>query len=115
MSISTDFAAALQNKFNADLALQQARGEQEYATPTEFSVESGNKFDRIVIAYNGQHRSVHAFIEKSTSKLIKAGGWKAPQKDSMGNLAYRYDLSTPSGFKAAVDAADKHGSYLYAR
>jgi hypothetical protein len=116
MDISQEFATALQNKFAAERELAILRGEKnaEFASRYEFTVEHGQKFDRIVQQRQGDAygRSVHAFVEQSTGKLIKAAGWKAPQKDKSG-LAYRYDLSTPEGFKQAVNAADWAGGYLY--
>lgn len=114
MSISTDFAQALQDKFDATLELEQLHGKNQWTVGTDFSVESGQKFDRIVQARRSDYsgRSVHAFVEKATGKLIKAGGWKAPQKDKDGP-AYRFDLSTTEGFTEALNAADLHGGYLY--
>jgi hypothetical protein len=81
-----------------------------------FTVEYGKKYDRIVQEYSkhfdSRHRSVHAFVERSNGKLIKAAGWAAPQRDKSG-LAYRYDLSTAEGFKKAADSATSTGGYLY--
>jgi hypothetical protein len=100
--VAVQFAEALAQKF-----------EGEYL----FSVDGGRKFDRIVqrsIVRGEVHGgSVHAFVEKESGKLCKAGGWSAPQKDKNGP-AYRYDLSTPEGFAQALDAADMFGGYLYA-
>lgn len=117
-TISQDFATAIQNKFDAELEMAVIRGEKnaQFTPGYEFTVEHGQKFDRIVMQRRndtqGYSRSVHAFVEQATGKLIKAGGWKAPQKDKSG-LAYRYDLSTPEGFKEALNAADWAGGYLY--
>jgi len=113
-NISQEFATAIQNKFDAERELAQLHGEKLFSPGYEFTVEHGQKFDRIVMQRRGDiyGRSVHAFVEQATGKLIKAGGWKAPQKDKSG-LAYRYDLSTPEGFKEAVNAADWAGGYLY--
>lgn len=92
--------------------------------PDTIEIEVGQKFDRIVQQHWNKRydsnevvagqRMVHAFVERETGKLIKAASYKAPQKDKNG-LAYRYDLSTPDGLHAAVEAADPHGSYLYKR
>lgn len=102
---SLDFAEALNNKFAGDEKFAEYYG--------AFAVIAGQKYDKIIIDRNGS-RSVHAFMERSTEKLIKAAGWQAPQKDKNG-LAYRYDLNTPDSFEKAVTMADPFGSYLYAR
>lgn len=119
MSFSTDFAAAIDKKFRNDLALRQAREvgpRVQYERAYAFTVEEGQKFDRIVQQHDDdEQRSVHAFVERSTGKLIKASGWKAPAKRSDGELQSQFNLSTPSGFAEAVSAADKHGGYLYLR
>lgn len=119
MTYATDFAEALDRKFKNDLALRQAKGLGKYIEHEkayDFTVEAGKRFDRIVQQYQGSpQRSVHAFVEKSTGKLIKAAGWAAPAKRSNGEFQSQFDLSTPSGFEAALAAADRHGSYLYLR
>lgn len=119
MSFSTDFAAALDNKFRADLARRQSTGEGKYVQHERaytFTVEEGQKFDRIVQQYgNDGQRNVHAFVERSTGKLIKAAGWKAPAKRANGEFQSKFDLSTPDGLTAALGAADEFGIYLYAR
>jgi len=98
LDIATKFIAELNKKHNA-------RNYNYYLNTR------GSKFFKVEQESHGQ-RSVHAFIEKSTGKVIKAATWKAPQKDKSG-LAYRWDLSTPEGFAACVAAADPYGSYLY--
>lgn len=104
LDIALEYANALQNKL----------GGSTY----EFYVDYGKKYDRIlqrtVYSSHTSGGSVHAFIERSNGKLIKAATYKAPQKDRDG-LAYRYDLSTPEGFQKALDASDPYGSYLYKR
>lgn len=116
-TLSEQFAQALQDKFEV-ARRRDIRREVKYAEHrkfTHFSVQSGPKFDRIVQEQEGDMYggSVHAFVEKSTGKLVKASGWKAPAKRANGELQSKFDLSTPSGFKAALEAADLHGSYLY--
>jgi hypothetical protein len=97
-----------------DIANEYANHLAEKHIDYDFTVEHGKKFDRIVQTNRrfGTSRMVHAFVERTTGKLIKPSGWSAPQKDVDG-LAYRYDLSTPEGFAEAVFASDPHGSYLY--
>ncbi len=81
----------------------------------EYGYTEGQKFDRITRVRDGKDRSVHAFVERSTGKLVKAAGWKAPARISTGELQSQFNLSTPEGFWAAVDAADPYGAYLYVR
>jgi len=99
-TVSHDFASAMNDKH----------------TDMIYSVEPGRKYNRIVQenkSWGG--RSVHAFVERATGKLVKSAGWKAPQKTSTGELAYRFDISTLEGLEAAVEASDRHGGYLYQR
>lgn len=104
MSIAADFAKALNEKFPVVNPWDDS-----------FGITEGAKFDRITRERDGQARSVHAFVEKSTGKLVKAAGWKAPAKRSSGELQSKFNLSTPEGFAEAVEAADQYGSYLYVR
>lgn len=102
MSYATEFATALEAKFEQD----------------SFTVEPGRKFDKIVQSdkkFGG--RGVHAFIEKNTGLLIKAATWKAPQKSIKHptGFAVRYDISTFEGFTEAINKADRFGGYLYER
>ena len=109
------FAIALEDKFN------DPEGAERKRFPSfvyELEVEPGKKFDRIVISYttgrdNGHRpqRSVHAFVEKSTGRLVKAATWRAPAKRSNGDLQSQYNLTTD--FALAVHNADTHGGYLY--
>lgn len=118
MTLSLDYAAALDKKFRDELALRQAKGTDKYAKYSqnyEFSVEPGIKFDRIVQRHAGTGGSVHAFVEKATGRLVKAASFKVPAKRSNGELQSKFDLSTPEGFAAALDAADLFGGYLYIR
>lgn len=81
-----------------------------------FTIEYGRKYDKLIQQPRnnqfGSGGSVHAFIERATSKLIKAATWASPQKDKDG-LAYRFDLSTSDGLAKAIKASDPYGSYLY--
>lgn len=89
----------------------------QYGSRT-YDYNGGRTYDRIFVVSHEYRRdltqkSVHAFVERSTGALIKAAGWKAPQKNADGTLASRYDLSTPEGMQEALDAAQKSTSYLY--
>jgi hypothetical protein len=83
-----------------------------------FTVEAGRKYDKIVMEstrFAGHDRSVHAFVIIETGELVKAATWNAPQKNSDGSLAVRYQMSTPTELAAVLEVADWAGSYLYAR
>jgi hypothetical protein len=100
MTIAEKFAEALNQKFSEDT----------------FTVEAGQKFDRIVYKSRWNNGgSCHAFVEKATGNLIKSATWRAPQKSVKhpSGLAVRFELATEEGFEAAVKAADIFGGYLY--
>lgn len=84
-----------------------------------FTLDVGNgarKYWRIVMD-NGSGsygRSVHAFVDSATGDLLKAGGWKAPQRDKDG-LAVRFNLLDDASFASALERADWAGAYLYKR
>lgn len=84
-----------------------------------FDYTGGRNYDRILLVRHEYRRSltdksVHAFVDRKTGKLIKSATWKAPQKNADGSLSARYDLSTPDGFQKAIDVADTSGWYLLA-
>lgn len=116
-NVAIEYAEALQIKFENERQLAIAREVKhaEHRKPALFTVQSGQKFDRIVQTQDGDSYggAVHAFVEKSTGKLVKAAGWKAPAKLKSGELQSKFDLSTPEGFEEAVKASDLYGSYLY--
>lgn len=85
-----------------------------------FDYKGGRSYDSIWLITHEYRRNltstgIHAFIDRKTGKLIKAATWRAPQKNSDGTLSARYDLSTPEGFKTAIDASETSGFYLLAR
>lgn len=113
--IAQQYADALTKKSAQQVAAEHLAG-NTYTKPYVYGVQRGAKYDRITQQYgegSGNGLSVHAFVERSTGKLIKAAGWKAPAKDKDG-LAYRYDLSTPEGFLEALYNSGFSGGYLYA-
>jgi len=116
MNIAEQYAEELTLKSRRKISESILNGDKyaEHAKPYTYTVQHGKKYDRIV-QHNGYSGggSVHAFVEQSTGKLIKAAGWVAPAKDKNG-LAYRYDLSTLEGFRLALHNADDYGRYLYA-
>lgn len=80
-----------------------------------FGVLEGKRYDKIVKERDGKARSVHAFVERATGKLIKAAGWNAPAKLASGEFNSQYNLYDSQSFHDAVEAADPYGSYLYAK
>lgn len=103
-TLAAQFAEAITAKF-AEAALTQT-----YDPGYSFTVEPGGVYTRIVQADKHGSRSVHAFVVNATGDLVKASGWKAPQKDKDG-IAARYNLATE--FDLTVADADPYGSYLY--
>lgn len=101
-----------------DISAQYANDlQQKFGHTYDFSVEYGKKYDRIVQRFKSttmRGGSVHAFIERSTGKLAKPAGWKAPARYVGGILASKYDLSDPTEYAIAVHESDPYGSYLYA-
>lgn len=79
-----------------------------------FEVQEGKLYDRIVKKHPGGQSTVFAFVVRSSGALVKAASWKAPAKRVDGSFATKYNLYNPDEFRAAVDAADPHGSFLYA-
>lgn len=73
--------------------------------------EYGRRFTRIV-ADRGTQRSVHAFVDMTNGDVIKAAGWKAPQKGKNG-LAVRFNLIDDESRERGFSAIDPYGSYLY--
>lgn len=71
-----------------------------------FTVEPGNKFDRIVQTrtngYDNDNGSVHAFVCKKSGAVYKPAGWSQPAK------GIRYE-----NVFAAAEASDAFGAYLY--
>jgi hypothetical protein len=106
MSIAWDYCSAIEQKFNAE------GGSHNYT----LEVESGRKFDKIIISSNLKgyeslgSKSVFAFVEKETGDLIKAATWKAPAKLKTG-WATKYNLNTQ--FELALEKADPYGGFLY--
>jgi hypothetical protein len=75
--------------------------------------EPGRRFARIVQERANQ-RTVHAFVDLTNGDVIKAAGWKAPQKDKDG-FAVRYRLADDEDRARCYSDIDPNGSYLYKR
>jgi hypothetical protein len=85
------------------------------AIGTPLEAEVGQRFIRLVAGTAENHdRYVHAFVDRNTGDLIKAAGWKAPQKGVNG-LAVRGNLLDDADFDRILKVADRYGSYLYQR
>jgi hypothetical protein len=79
--------------------------------PAMVSAENGRRFTRIV-QDNGTQRFVHAFVDMTNGDVIKAAGWKAPQRGVNG-LAVRFNLLDDASRENAYAKMDPHGGYLY--
>jgi hypothetical protein len=73
--------------------------------------EYGRRFTRIVNEGENQ-RFVHAFVDMTNGDVIKAAGWKAPQRGKNG-LAVRFNLVDDESRECGFRAIDPYGSYLY--
>jgi len=81
-----------------------------------FELQDNPKFIRIVRKdkySNGG--SAHAFVEKSTGKLVKTASWKSPAKKSNGELQSKYNLLDDDSFELLIEQADIYGGHLYVR
>lgn len=73
-----------------------------------FEMVSGNKYYKIVMTdVNGNHHSVHCFINRKTGEVYKSASWSAPAK------GVRYDLRIINQREAILADCDWAGSYLY--
>lgn len=73
--------------------------------------EYGRRFTRIVSEGENQ-RFVHAFVDMTNGDVIKASGWKAPQRGKNG-LAVRFNLLDHESRECGFRSIDPHGGYLY--
>lgn len=103
------YVEALQGLFDALVA-----GNKYDRTPDRVFTEYGRKFVRVGHD-NGVQRFVHSFVELETGDVIKAAGWKAPQKRANGTWATKYNLGTPEGLARLIAEMDWSGHYLYLR
>lgn len=79
--------------------------------PKMVYAENGRRFTRIVIE-DGSQRHVHAFVDMTNGDVIKAAGWKAPQRGVNG-LAVRFNLLDDESREHGFSKIDPYGSYLY--
>lgn len=73
--------------------------------------EYGRRYTRIVVD-DTRSRFVHAFVDMTNGDVIKAAGWKAPQKGKYG-LAVRFNLIDDESRERGFRHIDPYGSYLY--
>jgi len=79
--------------------------------PAMINAEYGRRFARIVVE-DGSHRHVHAFVDIKNGDVIKAAGWKAPQRGVNG-LAVRFNLMDDASREHGFSKIDPYGGYLY--
>ena len=75
----------------------------------DYTIESGNKYHKIILIDGGGSRSVHAFVDKKTGEVYKSASWKSPAK------GVRYDLRLIEEREWVLENADWAGGYLYAK
>ena len=80
---------------------------------TSYGVQKGRKFAKIVS--QGSQIGVHAFVDLKTGDVIKPATWSAPQKNSDGTFAVRYNLVNDESRELLFEKAEFSGGYLYAR
>lgn len=66
---------------------------RQYVSEYTFEPQWGQKYIRIVMRDSGRGGSVHAFVDIATGALVKAAGWRAPQRNSDNSLAVRFNLA----------------------
>lgn len=80
---------------------------------TSYGVSKGRKFAKIIS--QGSQLGVHAFVDLQTGDVIKPATWNAPQKNSDGTFAVRFNLVDAESRKSLFEKAEFSGGYLYAR
>lgn len=101
-------ARVLAERYAADLTAKFAN---ERFAPKFHVSPGGTRFARVFewSMTPGAQRFVHCFVDLRNGDLLKDAGWAGPAAGARGNLA------TDEGYAAALDAADRFGSYLYRR
>jgi hypothetical protein len=80
----------------------------EKGVDSEYYLESGRKYYKL-IHKDGNRRSVHCFINKTTGDVLKSASWNAPAK------GVRYNLLDDNSRELCYSNCDAFGSYLYLR
>ena len=75
----------------------------------KFYIESGRKYNKIIMETGAGSRSVHAFIDKNEGFVYKPASWKAPAK------IIRFRLLDEASRERMFSRIDWAGGYLYVR
>lgn len=75
-----DFQSALADFMDGAQAKVNLRFAEYTNQSATLSTEEGQKYIRVVITDNHGGRSVYCFISKETGDVLKADGWKQPNK-----------------------------------
>lgn len=105
---ANDYAEAIEEKFNTNPRFPQLG-------LYKMEILAGRVYDRIMMHHGTSGGGVHVFVNRANGDLVKAASYAAPQKNSNGTPAVRYNISTAKGFEEAVNQAEFTGGYLYKR
>ncbi len=75
----------------------------------KFYIESGRKYNKIIMETEAGSRSVHAFVDKNSGEVYKPASWKSPTK------IVRFRLLDESSRELMFSRIDWSGGYLYLR
>jgi hypothetical protein len=78
---------------------------------TAYGVSKGRKFAKVLA--HGTQTSVHAFVNLENGDVIKPATFNAPQKNSDGTFAVRYNLVDDESRELLFEKAEFSGGYLY--
>jgi hypothetical protein len=82
-------------------------GKSDADSLTDYVIESGRKYHKVIYIDSSGGRSVHAFVDKKTGEVYKSASWKSPAK------GVRYDLRIIEQREWLLQHADWCGGYLY--
>ena len=74
----------------------------------EYYLQEGRKYYKLIYK-DGNSRSVHCFINKTTGDVLKSASWNAPAK------GVRYNLLDDNSRELCYSNCDAFGGYLYQR
>ena len=78
---------------------------------TAYGVSKGRKFAKVLA--HGTQTSVHAFVNLENGDVIKPATFNAPQKNSDGTFAVRFNLVDDESRELLFSKIDPYGGYLY--
>lgn len=99
------FVEAYNEKFN--------RG-ADIRSRSEASIRPGRKYDSVISTSGYGSSSSMLYVDRENGDLIKSAGC-APQRNSDGTMAVRYNVATPEGLQEVVQAADRFAGFMYKR